>query len=83
MEGWAVWPNGDLQQDLNGHGLDGPDIDLQLEGLEERVCRRKQTMRNLAGDGRCCKGVKTRARWVGEVHQCQQMTGKEEGGTHH
>jgi hypothetical protein len=68
--GQAAWPGGDLQSP-NGHGLGGPGVDLQLEGLEERVCRRKQTTHNLAGDGRRCEGVKTRARWVGEVHQCQ------------
>ena len=66
----AVWPGGDLQS-LNGCGLGGPDIDLQLEGLEKRVYRRKQMTCNLAGDGHHCEGVKTRVQWVGEVHQCQ------------
>ena len=59
MEGWAAWPGGDLQEGPNGRGLGGPGVDLQLEGLEERVCRRKQTTRNLAGDGRRCEGVET------------------------
>ena len=76
MEGWAGWPGGNLQEGPNGCGLGGPGIDLQLEGLEEQVCRRKQTIHNLAGDGCCCKGVETQAQWVGEVNQCQQMTGK-------
>ena len=63
----AGWPGGDLQS-LNGRGLGGPGIDLQLEGLEERVCRRKQMMHNLVGDGCRCESVKTRVRWVDEVH---------------
>jgi hypothetical protein len=41
-----VWPGGDLQEGPNGRGLGGPGVDLQLEGLEERVCRRKQMTRN-------------------------------------
>ncbi|KAI0269528.1 hypothetical protein BGY98DRAFT_937852 [Russula aff. rugulosa BPL654] len=42
MGAWAAWPGGDLQERFNGHGLGGPGVDLQLEGLEERMCIRKQ-----------------------------------------
>ena len=51
MEGWATWPGGNLQEGPNRRGLGGPGVDLQLEGLEERVCRRKRMTHNLAGDG--------------------------------
>jgi hypothetical protein len=71
MKGWAAWSGGDLQEGLNGHGLGGPGVDLQLEGLEKQVCRRKQMTHNLAEDGHCCRGVKIQVQWM--VYQCKQL----------
>ncbi|KAI0261478.1 hypothetical protein BGY98DRAFT_1053339 [Russula aff. rugulosa BPL654] len=48
------------------HGLGGPGVDLQLEGLEERMCRRKQMTRDLAGAWAPLQGCRDPSRTIAE-----------------
>jgi len=80
----VTWPGGvTCRKHSNRHGPDGPDVGLQLEGLEERMCRRKQTICNLEGVGVLLRGSRDLSAvggWSPLQSQHQQTTGK--GGAH-
>jgi hypothetical protein len=65
-DAWAAWPGGDLQE-RSERAWAGPGVDLQLEGLEERMCsRRKQMTRDLAGAWAPLQGCRDPSRTIAE-----------------